>query len=67
MSITVTGSRLLTVAAVARRLNVSERTVWRLIASGELPALRLGGPGKATRVDPDELARWLYSNPQDAA
>lgn len=34
---------LLTYAEAAERLNVSERTVWGLVKSGELAALRVGG------------------------
>lgn len=48
---------LLTVAAVAERLNLSEKTVRRLIGAELLPgALRIGG---SVRVDPDALEEWL--------
>ena len=50
-----------TVAEVAERLRVSEKTVRRLIAAGLLPAVRLGGPRTAIRVAADELERWLYA------
>lgn len=53
--------KLLTVAQVARRLNVSEVTVRRRVRAGELPAVQLGGPKTAIRVAEDELAAWLYS------
>jgi excisionase family DNA binding protein len=46
----------LTVAAVAERLSLSEKTVRRLIGAELLPALRIGG---SIRVDPDELEEWL--------
>lgn len=36
------GERLLTVAEVAGTMRVSNMTVYRLIKSGELPALRVG-------------------------
>jgi excisionase family DNA binding protein len=42
--------------AVARRLDVSVRTVRRLIAAGELPVHRIG---RAVRVSADDLARFL--------
>ncbi|QQS01437.1 MAG: helix-turn-helix domain-containing protein [Austwickia sp.] len=47
----IDASNLLTVAEVAHRMRVSKMTVYRLIHSGELPALRVGRsfrvPGKA--------------------
>lgn len=43
---------LLSVTATAEWLGVSEKTVRRLIASGVLPALRVGGQ---LRIDPNEL------------
>jgi excisionase family DNA binding protein len=60
MSTAVPIRPLLTVADAARLLGVSTKQVRRLIARGELPALRLGGPGSAIRIDPDELRQWLY-------
>jgi excisionase family DNA binding protein len=51
--------QLLTVPLTAERLAVSEKTVRRLIATGNLPALRVGGQ---IRVDADELERWLYGD-----
>ncbi len=52
--------RLLTVRETAARLGVSEDTVRRRIANGELPAVRLGGRGSSVRVDEGELRRWLF-------
>lgn len=60
MTASVTIRPLLSVAETAALLGVSVRQVRRLIASGELPALQLGGPGSAIRIDPDELRQWLY-------
>ena len=51
--------KLLDVGAVAERLNVSRPTVYRLIAAGILPALRIGN---ALRVDACELESWLREN-----
>ena len=56
MSITEQRPRLLTIADAAVRLNLSEHTVRRRIASGELPAVRLGA---LIRIDPDDLEQWL--------
>jgi len=50
-------SRLLTIPETADRLRVSRVTVYRLISSGQLPALKVGG---ALRVDENELREWLY-------
>ena len=47
---------LLTVAEVAEVLRVSNMTVYRLIKSGELPALRVG---KNYRIRESELEAFL--------
>jgi len=54
-------SRLLSVAQVARRLNVSRPTVYRRIYEGQLPALRIGEQGGPVRVD--ELSSNAGSTP----
>ena len=51
----VTGA-LLTVAEVAAGMRVSNMTVYRLIKSGELPAVRVG---KGYRIRQSELQRFL--------
>ncbi len=51
----VTGA-LLTVAEVAAGMRVSNMTVYRLIKSGELPAVRVG---KGYRIRETELQRFL--------
>lgn len=43
---------LLTVPQFARQTTTSERSVWRWIAAGHLPVVRLG---RAVRIDPDQL------------
>jgi excisionase family DNA binding protein len=55
----------LTVAEVAERLRCSEPTVRRRIRAGELPAVRLGGPGTAVRVPIAGLDAWLWSGPSE--
>ena len=50
------GDRLLTVAEVAATMRVSNMTVYRLIKSRELPALRVG---KNYRVRESEVDRYL--------
>ncbi len=49
-------NRLLTVAQVAKRLQLSERQVRRLIARGELRALYIG---RRVRIDQSDLADFL--------
>ena len=65
---TTTRAPLLTIPEVARRLGLHRDTVYRKIQRGEIPAVRIGhdetGP---LRVDADELERWLYRDPDEAA
>jgi excisionase family DNA binding protein len=52
---------VLTVDEAAATLRVSKWSIYRLVESGQLPALRLGnGPRTPIRVDDEELERWLY-------
>lgn len=51
----VTGG-LLTVSEVAAAMRVSNMTVYRLIKSGDLPALRVG---KNYRIRESDVARYL--------
>lgn len=48
--------RLLTIPQVASQLRVSERTVYRLISSGDLRPLKVRG---ATRVHPAQIRAYL--------
>ena len=50
---------LLTVKEAAAVLRVHPMTVRRMIALGRIPAVQLGGPGTAVRIDRAELDRWL--------
>jgi len=51
------GDRLLTVVEVAATMRVSNMTVYRLIKSGDLPALRVG---KNYRVRESDVDRYLW-------
>jgi excisionase family DNA binding protein len=53
--------RLLTVSEAAARLGQSDQTVRRKIRSGMLPAVQLGGPRSAVRIDERDLETWLYA------
>jgi excisionase family DNA binding protein len=54
----------LNVAAVAEMLSVSELTIRRKIADGEIPAVRLSTTGRgAVRIPAADLDAWLRSVP----
>jgi excisionase family DNA binding protein len=50
---------LLTIREASALLKQSERSVRRKVRSGEIPAIRLGGPGSSLRIPEDELEAWL--------
>lgn len=54
--------RLLSVAEAAHLLNISERLVWRMIPTGEIRSIRLGGRRMIPRSEVDRLvadtAEW---------
>ena len=52
--------RLLTVRQVAKRLNLSELTIRRRIARGDIPAIQVGGKHGPVRVNEAELSERLY-------
>jgi excisionase family DNA binding protein len=49
-------NRYLTVSEVAAALRVSNMTVYRLVSSGELPAVKIG---RSLRLPVDEVDRYL--------
>jgi excisionase family DNA binding protein len=55
--------RFLTVAEVARELRVSNMTVYRLVKSGELRALRVG---RGYRLREDDVRKYLQQRYMDA-
>jgi excisionase family DNA binding protein len=52
-------NRYLSVRELADRLRVAPGTVYRLVRNGQLPFVRLGGPGSSLRFSARELERWL--------
>lgn len=48
--------RLLTYREAGKLLGVTERTVWTLVADGELPAVRFG---RSVRIDPADLRAYI--------
>ncbi|MDQ4143593.1 MAG: helix-turn-helix domain-containing protein [Actinomycetota bacterium] len=54
--------RFLTVAEVARTLRVSNMTVYRLVNSGQLPAVRVG---RGYRIREDDVLKYLEERYMD--
>jgi excisionase family DNA binding protein len=55
--------RFLTVAEVARQLRVSNMTVYRLVKSGQLAAVRVG---RGYRLREEDVRRYLQQRYMDA-
>jgi excisionase family DNA binding protein len=51
-------SKFLTIAEVAERLNISEKTLRKWVGDGILPGFKLGG---CVRVDEGDLAAFIES------
>jgi len=53
--------RFLTLADVTEILNISSQQAYALVRSGELPAIQIGGQGKAGRwrVEVDQLEAYI--------
>jgi excisionase family DNA binding protein len=60
-------NELLTVAEVADMLRVSTMTVYRLIRTGELPAVRVGRSYRVKRADLDAYLEAQVVEPEQAA
>lgn len=56
LTVHYTKSQFLTVAEVARTLRISNMTVYRLISSGQLAAVRVG---KSYRLREEDVDRYL--------
>ena len=56
--------RLLTLSEAAALLHVSTRTLQRMIRSGELPALKVGGQW---RVRESQLTQWIAKRESSVA
>ena len=55
-------SSFLTIAEVAAKMRVSKMTVYRLVHSGELPAVRVGRSFRVTEDDVNEYLRKSFYN-----
>ena len=58
------GDTYLYVQTVAKRLKCSERTVYRLIGEGQLPAIRFGG--RSLRIPEREFEKFISESAVDA-
>jgi excisionase family DNA binding protein len=58
-----TMGRFLTVTEVARQLRVSNMTVYRLVNSGQLPAVRVG---RGYRITEEGVRKYLEQRYMDA-
>lgn len=59
-----TRSRFLTVAEVAEVMRVSKMTVYRLVHSGEMPAVRVGRSFRVPQDALDAYLRTAYVEPE---
>lgn len=64
MSVTSSRPRLLTKSEAAAQIGVSDRTIHRYIADGEVATVRVG---RTVRIDPAELDRFLAEGPRASA
>jgi len=55
---------LLTVKECAEYLNMSTRSVYRMIYSRRIPCHRI--PGAGYRFNPDKLDQWINENAREA-
>ena len=56
----ISEAKFLTVAEVAATMRVSKMTVYRLVHSGELPAVRVGRSFRVVESDVDEYLRKSF-------
>jgi excisionase family DNA binding protein len=58
----ISEAKFLTVAEVASTMRVSKMTVYRLLHSGELPAVRVGRSFRVVESDVNEYLRKSFFN-----
>lgn len=54
---------LLTAREAARVLRISDRKLWSLTSSGEIPCVRIG---RSVRYVPSDLGRWIEDRKEGA-
>jgi len=62
MSTSTNESEILTIKQVADYLKVTERTIYRLAAAKQIPAFKVGGSWRFSRVDIDS---WIKQQSMD--
>ncbi len=62
-----TEGEILTIKEVAEYLKVTERTIYRLAGAKKIPAFKVGGAWRFSRVDIDEWIRRQSSEQSDDA
>ena len=58
----MTNTDVMTVREVAEYLKVKERTIYRLVAKGGIPAFKVGGSWRFRRA---EIEEWITRSRQD--
>ena len=58
-STTMIASDVMTVREVADYLKVKDRTIYRLVANGEIPGFKVGGSWRFRKA---EIDRWTEAN-----
>lgn len=51
-----------TIAALAKRLDLGERTIRNYVESGEIPSYKFG---RSRRINPDDVDSWLARRRRD--
>lgn len=62
MSIRTSEEAILTIKQVAEYLKVTERTIYRLAAAKKIPAFKVGGTWRFSRVD---IENWIKRQSED--
>ena len=62
-STSISESEILTIKQVAAYLKVTERTIYRLAAAKKIPAFKVGGTWRFSRVDIDS---WIKQQSMEA-
>ena len=58
---TVMDDKILTIKEVAKYLKVNERTIYRLAASGDIPAFKVGNSWRFRKA---EIGQWIEQQEQ---
>lgn len=61
----VTEPLLVTSRVAASMLSISERSLWSLSKTGQIPRIKLGGKQSGVRYAVEDLRKWVSSQKQD--